>query len=98
MRNNKSTRPNPKKYMYLKQEKDKIFKLTDSLYTYHSDMNVFLERIAVGGLRGTFIVARVVSAGLLYIESSRVLEILDGGEIPAASAPPDLTRHVELAY
>lgn len=60
-------------------------------------MNVFLERLAVDGLRGTFVVAGVVSAGLLYIESSGVLEILDGGEVSAAGAPPDLTRHVELA-
>lgn len=96
---NKSTHLQSKKMHALKQEKDKIFKLISLLYTYHSDMNVFFERFAIGGLRGTFVIARVVSAGLLYIESSRIdLEILDGGEIPAASAPPDLTRHVELAY
>lgn len=60
-------------------------------------MNVFLEKFAVGSLRGALVVARVVPASLLYIESSAVLEILDGGEISAAGAPPDLTRHVELA-
>lgn len=60
-------------------------------------MNVFLEQFAISGLGGTFVVARVVSAGLLYIESSTIFEILDGGEIPAIGAPPDLTGHVELA-
>lgn len=59
-------------------------------------MNVFLEEFAVDSLRGALVVARVVSAGLLYVESSAVFEI-DGGEIPAVGAPPDLTGHVERA-
>lgn len=60
-------------------------------------MNVFLEEFAVGSLRGALVVASVVSAGLLYVESSDVFEILDSSEILAVGAPPDLTRHVQLA-
>jgi len=65
-------------------------------YTYHSDMDIFFEQFAAGGLRRAFVVARVVSAGLLYVETSHELEI-DGSEIPAADAPPDLARHAQLA-
>lgn len=84
--------------IYLKRERDKIYLISRFvIYTYHSDMNVFLERFAVDGLRGAFVIACVVSAGLLYIQSSGVLEILDGGEIPVPGAPPDLTWHVQLA-
>jgi len=67
------------------------------LCTYHSDMNVFLEEFTVGSQRRALVVARVVSAGHLYIESSAVLKILDSSEIPAIGAPPDLTWYVELA-
>lgn len=60
-------------------------------------MNVFLEEFAVGSLRGALVVTRVVSAGFLYVEPSAVFEILDGGEILAVGAPPNLARYVELA-
>lgn len=61
-------------------------------------MNGLLERFAVGGQRGALVLARVVPAGLLDVEPSDVFKVLDGGEIPVAGAPPDLTRHVQLAH
>jgi len=66
-------------------------------YTYHSNMDIFLEQFAAGSLRRALVVARVVSAGLLYVETSHEFEVIDGGEIPAAGAPPDLAWHAQLA-
>ena len=60
-------------------------------------MNVFFEEFAVDSLRRAFVVARVISVGLFYIKSSDVVKLIDGAEVPAVGAPPDLTRHVKLA-
>lgn len=60
-------------------------------------MNIFFEEFAVDSLRGAFVIARVVSAGFLYVKSSDVVKLIDSAEIPAVGTPPDLTRHVQFA-
>lgn len=65
--------------------------------TYHSDMNGFLQKLAVDGLGHAFVVSRVIPAGLLDVEPSAILRV-DGGEVPVADAPPDQAWHVDPAF